>query len=436
MRITLFLSGILVAASISAQSMVDAQRDSVRASHKIVTFNDNSRTTRSEAYNDSVRQLIDMFYYDQFRHFSDPEAPYFLFMSRDASLAMGIGGAVRMRGYFDWNGAMPGPGFAPMLIPMNPDPAAMRHFGTTPAGTCLFFRVIGRNKTIGNYQLYIEANFNGYQSRDFHLKKAYARINDFTIGLDNSTFSDPGALPPTVDAQGQANKISPANVLVRYMPQIGDHWVLAISAETPSTAIDTAEGQNKAVDDWVPDGAAFVQYQWGPTAHVRLSGMLRSLSYRNLIENRNHYRTGWGVMLSSVAHPMPQMTTYATVNYGHGYASLGGDLSIGNYDLIPDAEVPGKLYAPASFGWCLGLQWNFRPNLFVSAQCSQTRIYEKRGTALPDEYRHGVMAAVNCFWNLTPRIQLGAELDWGLRTNADGSHRHANRVGAMAMFSF
>lgn len=435
MRTLHFLSALLIASAISAQSLVDTQREAVRSTHHIITVNDNSQQ-HSEEYNDSVRRIIDMFYYDQFRHFQDPEAPYFLFMSRDASLAMGIGGSVRMRGYFDWNGAMPGPGFAPMLIPMNPDPTAMRHFGTTPAGTCLFFRVIGRNKAIGNYQLYIEANFNGYQSRDFKLKKAYARINEFTIGLDNSTFSDPAAQPPTVDAQGAANKISPSNVLVRYMPQVGNHWVFAISAETPSTAISTTAGQNKAVDDWIPDGAAFVQYQWGPTAHVRLAGTVRTLSYRNLIENRNHYRAGWGLLLSSVAHPMPQLTTYATINYGHGYGSLGGDLSISNYDLIADTETPGKLYAPASFGWCAGVQWNFLPNLFVSAQCSQTRIYEKHGTALPDDYRHGMMAAINCFWNLTPRIQLAAEVDWGRRTNADGSHRHANRVGALAMFSF
>lgn len=113
---------------------------------------------------------------------------------------MGIGGCVRMRGYYDWDGAIPASGFAPYLIPMNPDPAHDRNFGTTPAGSTLFFRVIGRNKSLGDYQLYIEANFNGYQGRDFHLKKAYAVINDFTIGYANSSFSDQGALPPTVDA--------------------------------------------------------------------------------------------------------------------------------------------------------------------------------------------------------------------------------------------
>lgn len=134
-------------------------------------------------------------------------------MSKDAQLAMGIGGCVRMRAFYDWGGAIPASGFAPKLIPMTPSPTNMRHFGTTPAGTALFFRVLGRNKTLGDYRLYIQCNFNGYQSRDFHLEKAYATINNFTIGYASSTFSDPAALPPTVDAQGPNNKISPTSVL-------------------------------------------------------------------------------------------------------------------------------------------------------------------------------------------------------------------------------
>ena len=188
-----------------ARNMMDAQRDSVCTSRKLAIIGQHGEPTASS---DSVRHLIDMFYYDQFRHFQDPEAPYFLFMSKDATLAMGMGGAVRMRAYVDWHGSVQSPGFAPYLIPMRPDPAKMRKFGTTPAGSSLFFRVIGRNKTVGSYQIYIEANFNGYQARDFHLKKAYAAINDFTIGYTVSTFSDPMALPPTVDAQGPVNKRS------------------------------------------------------------------------------------------------------------------------------------------------------------------------------------------------------------------------------------
>ena len=93
----------------SAKNMVDSQTDSLLKSHKLVYIDGRPADGEMAAYVDSVREQISRFYYDQFRHFSDPAAPYFLFMSKDAQLAMGIGGAVRMRAYYDWGGAMPTP---------------------------------------------------------------------------------------------------------------------------------------------------------------------------------------------------------------------------------------------------------------------------------------------------------------------------------------
>lgn len=437
MRLTPFAALALAAASAAsaqAQSLVDVRRDSLLTSHRVV-FTDGARAASPRAYDDSIRSVISTFYLDQFRSFYDPEAPYFLFMSRDAALAMGIGGAVRMRGYYDWGGAMPAPAFAPYLIPMRPDPTSMRRFGTTPAGTCLFFRVIGRNRTLGHYQLYIEANFNGWESRDFRLKKAYAVIHDFTVGYDVTTFSDPAALPPMVDANGPNNKIAPSNVLVRYMPR-HKNWVFAISAETPSTRIGADGTATKALANWIPDAAAFVQYQWGPTSHVRLAGIVRSLSYRDMKAARNRHRAGWGVMVSTVNHPNAHLTTYLCANYGHGYASMGGDLAIGNFDLIADPGRPGRLYSPGTLGWYAGVQWNFTPMLFVSASVSQSRLFSEGRDMNPDEYRHGLTACVNCFWNLTQRIQVGVEYVYGRRTDFSGRSRGANRIGAMTMFSF
>lgn len=417
----------------SAKSLLDQQHDSLIRSHKMIIIGD--RNISAQSYSDSLRTLIENFYYDQFHHFQDPQAPYFLFMSKDSKLAMGIGGAVRMRAYYDWGGAIPAPGFAPYLIPIPANPAKMRHFGTSPAGTCLFFRVIGQNKTLGEYQIYIEANFNGYQTRDFHLKKAYAMINDITIGYASSTFSDPAALPPTVDAQGPANKISPTTVLVRWMPRVHANWLFAVSVEDPSNQIDVDSKNTEKVDNWIPDGAAFIQYEWGRTSHVRLSGTVRALSYRDLLTAKNHNKVGWGLQLTSIAHPHPRLTTYVTANYGHGYASLGGDLLVGNYDLIADPDQPGVLYAPASYGYCIGLQYNFTPSLYASTSFSQTRFLPAKAVA-PNEYRYGICGNVNIFWNMTPRMMVGAEFDYGKRCNFNGDHRWAKRIGAVAQFSF
>lgn len=432
------LTAILLCTALAGaaqQPYVDRQIDSTLTSNKIVFIDGRPAPAEVQHQVDSIRRKISAFYYDQFRHFQDPGAPYFLFMSKDASLAMGLGGAVRMRAYYDWGGAIPSSGFAPYLIPMKPDPTDRKHLGTTPAGTCLYFRVLGRNKTLGNYQLYIEANFNGYRSRDFQLKKAYAIINDFTIGYASSTYSDPAAVPPTVDAQGPNNKITPTSVLVRYMPVVKDRWYFAVSAETPQTAAGTDGTNTVKCSDWLPDFAAFAQYEWARGQHVRLSGILRTLPYRDVAAGVNHNRTGWGVLASSVSHPLPQLTAYLSFNYGKGTAGLGGDLLIGSYDLYADPARPGYLYTMPTMGWCAGLQYNFRPDLFMSVSASQTRMLPSHQVS-PDEYKYGLFGAVNIFWNMTPRMQVAAEFDLGLRRNFSGERRSARRIGAMCQFSF
>lgn len=412
-------------------SLVDIQLDSVAKTSKVVPI-DGKKLTNEQL--DSIYRVISSFYYDQFRHAQDPYAPYFLFMSKSTDLTMGIGGVVRMRGWYDWGGAIPVNAFAPALIPIPENPLCERKFGTTPAGTTLFMQMIGRNRVIGDYGLYIEANFNGYEGRGFHLKKAYAMIRNFTVGYASSTFSDPAALAPTVDAQGATNKLAKTNVLVRYMPSWG-RWSVGVSAETPEATIGADGTNTKAISQWLPDVAALVQYEWARGQHVRLSGIVRTLGYRDMLQEKNLNKVGWGLQLSSVAHLSYPLTTYLTFNCGNGYGSLCNDLIAVVTDLIPNPDKLGELYAPFSFGYAVGLQYNLRRNLFVSAQFSQTRLLPS-GEISPDSYKYGYCLDVNCFWNPVERLQVGVEFDWGKRQNFSRVHRYARRVGAMVQFSF
>ena len=414
-----------------AQSMTEIALDSTLRDHKIVYFGKGE-----EQHPDSSLTLIRKFYEDQFRHFQDPLAPYFLFMSRDNNLAMGVGGVVRMRGYYDWGGSIPSPAFAPYLIPMHKDPAKMHDLGTTPAGTALFFRVIGRNKKLGQYQLYIEANFNGYEARDFHLKKAYGQINDFTIGYTNSTFSDPGALPPAGDAAGPNAKMSATAVLVRWMHEFKNkHWTIAASVESPSDQIDVEQDVTGKVNQYVPDIATFGQYAWDTSGYVRLAGILRFHPYRDLLTSKNHTVAGWGLQLSGRWQPEEHFTFYGMVNGGCGFESLGGDWLMGKYDLVGEPGKPGKMYAPGAIGGYAAVQYNLNPSMFFSATYGATR-YLPKDNGFTDEYKTGMYFAVNYFWYLTPRISCAAEFNLGRRENMDGTHAWARRAGILAQFSF
>ncbi len=429
--IIIFLLSVTFNIALSqTKNMTDILLDSSINSHKIIYFGKNDAPS-----NDTVSNLIRKFYEDQFRHFQDPLAPYFLFLSKDSNLAMGMGGCVRMRGYFDWGGSIPSPGFAPYLIPMQNNPLRNKYFGTTPAGTALYFRLIGTNKLFGEYQLYIEANFNGYQARDFHLKKAYARINDWTFGYDSSTFSDPTALPPAVDASGPNAKMSATAVLIRWLHNLPKGFYIAASVETPSDQIEIIPDKTAKVEQYIPDVAAFLQWTWPGSNHIRLSGILRSLPYRNLIQEKNHNKIGWGTQISTVFHPHHAVTVYGMMNAGHGYASLGGDWLMGAYDLVENPLKPGDLYSPLCYGGYIAGQYNFTPSIFASATFGGTR-YAPRYAVQPDDYKQGLYIAANVFWYLTPRISCAAEFNLGRRLNFSGQSAWARRVGAFVSFSF
>ncbi len=423
-------SSIVLKAQDSRVSPEEAHADSLKAGHKVGYFGSGEQP-------DSLRerQLIDMFYYDQFRHFNDPRAPYFLFMSRDANLAMGIGGVVRMRGWFDWGGVVDANGFIPYLIPVGREDAIKRRLGSSPAGTALYFRVLGRNLSVGDYQLYIEANFNGYQSKDFTLRNAYATINDWTLGYTSSTFTDPMAAPPLVDGQGPNAEVRTTSVLLRWMHTFHDKVSLAASVETPKSHIDGNGVTTRAHEAWIPDLAAFVQYEWGYNEHVRLSGIMRTLSYLDMVGNENMTKMGWGVQLSTVFRPLRIVTVYATVNAGQGYGSLSNDLMAGNFDLVENPDVPGQMYAPWALGWVGAVQCYLHKDVFVSCTFGQMR-YMPRGGVDGDVYRYGMYGAANLFWNVTPRIQVAAEFNWGQRRNFSGERNDAKRVSLVAQFAF
>ena len=387
---------------------------------------------------DSLGTLLNIFYYDQFRHFQDPRAPYFMFMSKNGDLAFGVGGQVKIKGYFDWNGSIPSTDFAPYDILIPKDPANVHNLAASPQGTGLFFTLLGKNSRFGSYMAYFQADFSGYNHRGFRIKKAYITVGDWTAGYTTTTFEDTKAEPSTVDGAGPNGINSKKNVLVRYMHTWKQHWGIAASLEFPSQSIQIDNQYSSDANPYIPDVSAFAQYQWdGGNSHVRLSGLLRTLSYRNLVIQRNRNVTGWALQLSSVLNPVSPLDIYAIASVGRGHASYTTDLGNGSYDLMPEGAT-GNLYAPLSTGWVAGAQYYFTPKLFSNLAFSQQIFYPKKTFRQQDgsEYYYGLYAVGNLFWDVTPRFEVGFEYLYGLRRNFDGSHASADRLMLQMMLSF
>ena len=420
----------------SRDSMIPefVQQNATIRDTRIFFDGDASRNAPSQ---DSINRVISKFYLDQFRHSQDPKVPYFMFMSKDAKVAMGIGGVVKMRTWFDWNGYLPSNGFSVYNIQIPRDPAYMRRIGFTPGGTSLFLTILGNNRLLGEYMAYIQGDFSGYNNVGFRLKKAYLSFRDWTVGYAPSTFSDPAAEPPVLDGSGPSAEMSRKNVLVRYLYTTKRGFSVGASAEFSKSQVDDGEtSQTEKCPDYIPDLAALLQYQWNSgKSHVRLSGLLRTIEYRDLVKQKNHSLIGWGVQLSAVAKIMHALTMYGIVSYGQGHASYSGDMSIGNYDLVARPGHPGELYAPSMFGATWGATYYFLPKLYATVALGELR-YLPKDHLRDNEYKYGLYGAINCQWEVTPRLTCGIEYLAGKRMNFDTTHGNVNRINALVQLSF
>lgn len=388
------------------------------------------------ADDDSVKSMLAKFYIDQFRNSQDPETPYFTFISKDANLAMGIGGKLALNGWYDWNGIVDGMDFNTYLIPVPKTPETMRQLDATAAGSAIFFNLMGRHTPIGDYRVYIEGGFTGYGNRGFKLKKAWFEIRDFTLGLTKSTFSDPAAQPGVLDPAGANGRVEKNNVLIRYMHTWRNHWTVAGSVEYPSSHPSEQENVTEKLPDYVPDIAAFGQFQWNRgMSHVRLAGIFRSMAYRDLVENRNRHSIGWGVQLSSVVRVGRILTLYALGSVGQGIASYTGDLSSGDYDLLANPDHSGELYAPNTVSATAGAKVQITPKL-SSTVCLSTLRHFTKDNPNDDTYKYGQYFALNVAYDITSRIQAGLEYLAGKRKNCSGEAGNANRGLASLTFSF
>lgn len=376
-------------------------------------------------------------------HFSEPSAPRFLFLDRQGKVAFGIGGYVKGTLQYDFDGAIDdGASFITYDIPVPANPAMRNQFFGNANHSTIFLQLVGRSEKFGYYQMYVQTNFsgNGTTGYGLKLKQAYLKVGYVTAGLANSTFVDGAAGTPTIDDQGPAGELGVKNIQLRYAPRFSDHLSGAIAVEMPEASYTIkapAEGQTadvEKINQRMPDIPVYLQYEWGGASHVRLSGLLRNLSYRDLLTQRNHFKTGWAVQLSGKIMPTRDFTFFYQGAYGRGYGAYINDLSDQGFDMI-QSVTPGRMTTPRTTNFELGMRYNILPNLFVSGAYSQVRMFGQAHLG-PDTYRYGQYISASMFYDIVPDLRIGLEYLHGDRADVNREHNQANRIIGMLQYSF
>lgn len=382
-------------------------------------------------------QLVAVLYDTNDLHFSDPSAPRFLFLDRKGKVALGIGGYIKGTMQYDFDGAIDdGASFVTYDIPVPQNPAQRNQFYANANHSTLFLQLVGRSEKFGYYQVYAQTQFSGdgLTGYGLKLKQAYFKAGYVTAGLANSTFVDGGAGTPVVDDAGPSGEMSRKNVLVRYAPRFSDHFSGAVGVEMPAVNLTTNESTAK-INQRVPDIPLYVQYEWGNgSGHLRLSGLWRNLSYRDLAAEKNKFKTGWAVQLSGMSKLGAGFKLFYQGAYGQGYGSYINDFGDAGFDLAYSTTT-GKMEAPKLANYEAGLRYDPNSKLYLTATYSEARTFGQ-GHLGGDTYRYGRYVGVNGFYNIVPDLCIGFQYLYGMRKDYSGDHGHANRVIAMLQYSF
>lgn len=373
------------------------------------------------------------------KHFHDPNAPRFLLYDQQRKIGFGLGGYVRMRSAYDFNGSPNNSfGFIPNSIPVPMDPITKNRLKMDASKSTLFFKLVGDNSKVGKFQAYLSGSFTG-SNNTFVLDDAYISLLGLTIGRTWSIFNDVAVIPPTVDFQGPNGIAEMRTTQISYSNNLSNRLSFGIAAELPQATGTYVPFETGETPQHIPNIPAYIQYKWGKNAinHTRIAGVLLNINYRDLVINKTENTTGYGLQLSNVSHLAPFIKFYGQITYGKGIAQYINDLSGNGSSLIKNINEGGKMKAQEALGWFTQIQFNLSSSIFTTMGYSQARLLSEESSIINnDSYRYGQYVVGNIFYNIGTDFQLGLEYLWGNRVNINKEKASANCIQAMIQFNF
>lgn len=425
MKMTLFIAIAMASTTAMAQEQIEVHPTTPTNQSIDFIVGDTLKGTSSNVYNTLVGNA------PATPHSRD--LPKFSIIGRENKFYLSIGAQFKSTMNFDWGNPLSSPS---LFIPAEISKAQAGNGGKldfTVQRSRLSFNFVGLPNTEHQLGVYIALIFNG-NDYGVNVNHAYVKYHGFTIGYTATLFCDQTSVPYTIDAQSPNSTATFSNTVAQYEHFLTPSVKAGIGVELPMSSM-TTDRETAITTQRTPDIPLYIQYRWNNNSHIRLSAILRNMSYRNDVLDKNENVFGWGMKLSGTSE-YDKFTFYYMGKYGNGVASyLQDNIGLG-LDLVPD-ETPGKLSKTQSWGAFGAIQYNFSKKLFGTAIYSQIRNYADRydggTTSYDDQYKYGQYIGGNLIWSPNKYIQTGIEYLWGRRMNFDGTQHHNNRI--MAMFS-
>jgi hypothetical protein len=257
------------------------------------------------------------------------------------------------------------------------------------------------------------------------LRHAYAELGKFGAGQYWSPFMDIDVFPNTVEYWGPSGMAFFRNVQFRYMPIQGETR-LTFALERPGASADQGNYSDRIELNDVnprfklPDLSAEYRYgkKWG---YVELAGILRKIEWvdqGNSPYDLSGDAVGWGLNLSTNLNLGKSSVFRGQVLYGEGIQNYMNDApaDIGIKNNLSNPNKPILGVALPVTGIVAFLDHNWSSKFSTSIGYSYVGIENSDGSSA-SAFKKGDYAVVNLMYYPAERVMMGAELQYGKRTN-------------------
>ena len=287
--------------------------------------------------------------------------------------------------------------------------------------------------------IYVEMDFfNTEAATSFvpHLRHAYGEYKGFLIGQTWSTMKNTSAFPVQVDFEGPNSIAGPRNPMIRYTQSINNKYSFAVALETHNedyTPYDVNIDDSMAFQ-YVPDLIVYIQKNgnWG---NLRLTGILKNMSYTNASSDAIKSKTSGGAEISGIVKFLDRNEINDDVRfgytYGFGIAHYINDLRGQGLDAAPDNN--GDMQPIPVMGGFIAYKHAWSKTSTSSAVFSFTSI-DNSDYVDDDMYDFSTYGAVNYMWSPVDRLDYGVELIYGKNQNKLNDNGVGYRAQFMAIY--
>jgi len=298
-------------------------------------------------------------------------------------------------------------------------------------------RMKSRHQTkIGLIKTYIEGDFVSGTGA-LRLRHALISINKWDFGQTWSNFADEDAWPNMTDYDGPPTGVWARPTMIRYNAIQGKNNSLSFSLEGPS--LDYTHNYNidsaiTTTNQNIPDFTTRYRYD-SDKFHFQLSGVYRTIRYKDITDTSLFYESGYGVSLSSGITVFGRDRIHLQATAGKGIARYLVGFEGRNWDAVPTGDK--KIELLPTYGGFFGYDhyWNkkksFSSTIVAGGVYVQNNILKNVGN-----FMEGYWGLINLYWYPVNNLSIAVEYVSAYRKDYLSQEGYADRIQFMVQYNF